>query len=433
MTVDPRGVAARLLLAAEGPGDFLENRLERDPAFVTLPPVDRRLCQDLVYGSLRWQGTLDWLATEAGAKRPPPPPARVLLHLGLYQLFWLDRIPEFAAVNESVRLATTLGVRPLGAFINAVLRQACRDRAPLRERLLALRVENPPLGWSHPAWLVERWTRRFGSEATAKLLAWNNSPPSTLVRCNTIKGTPDQLVERWKKEGVGYEPKAFPWVEDGLVYLIHPPGSLAALPSFIDGQFYVQDPSTLLAVHELAPQSGESILNLCSAPGGKTTQIAQMMGNQGAILATDESNGRLDLLVENCERLGVRCVTARSTLKGEIPNAAFDRVLVDSPCSNTGVLRRRIELRWRLRSEEIERLSRVQSRLLRQAASALRPGGRLVYSTCSLESEENESVIERFLGQNPAFHLLRATQLHPAADGVDGAFVASLERRLDAA
>jgi 16S rRNA (cytosine967-C5)-methyltransferase len=432
MTVDPRGVAARLLLAAEGPGDFLENRLERDPAFVALPPVDRRLCQDLVYGSLRWQGTLDWLAEEAGAKRPPPPPARVLLRLGLYQLFWLDRIPEFAAVNESVRLATTLGVRPLGAFINAVLRQACRDRPSLQGRLTALRVENPPLGWSHPAWLVERWSRRFGPDSTGKLLAWNNSPPSTYVRCNALKGTPEQLLESWQKEGVVSEPKAFPWIKDGLVHLIHPPGSLAALPSFMAGQFYVQDPSTLLAVRELDPQPGESILDLCSAPGGKTTHIAQQMGNQGSILATDESSGRLDLLVENCERLGVTCVTARSTLKGEIPTAAFDRVLVDSPCSNTGVLRRRIQLRWRLRPEELDRLSRVQLRLLVQAASAVRPGGRLVYSTCSLEAEENGTVIERFLEQNPAFQLLRTTQLHPAIDGVDGAFVATLERRPNA-
>jgi len=204
------------------------------------------------------------------------------------------------------------------------------------------------------------------------------------------------------------------------------------LPSFMAGQFYVQDPSTLLAVRELDPQPGESILDLCSAPGGKTTHIAQQMGNQGSILATDESSGRLDLLVENCERLGVTCVTARSTLKGEIPTAAFDRVLVDSPCSNTGVLRRRIQLRWRLRPEELDRLSRVQLRLLVQAASAVRPGGRLVYSTCSLEAEENGTVIERFLEQNPAFQLLRTTQLHPAIDGVDGAFVATLERRPNA-
>lgn len=423
-----RGVAARLLLAAEEPGDFLENRLERDAAFMGLAGVDRRLCQDLVFGALRWQRTLDWLGGKAGVQRPPPPPARVLLRLGLYQLFWLDRIPEFAAVNETVQLAQTLGARPLSGFLNAVLRQACRDRTGLQSQLAALKLENAPLGWSHPDWLVNRWSNRLVGQQIQELLAWNNSPPPIYVRCNQLKGTSVQLLEAWKVEGVEYEAKTFPWVDDGCVFTIRPPVSMATLPSFKEGRFYIQDPSTLLAVRELEARSGECILDLCAAPGGKTCHVAQMMGNRGQILATDESSGRLDLLTENCARLGVTCVTARSTLKAEVPSAGFDRVLVDSPCSNTGVLRRRIELRWRLQPEEIVRLSRVQIRLLKSAFPALKPGGRLVYSTCSLEPEENQEVVTQILGELGQLRLLKTTQLHPVSDHVDGAFVASFQR-----
>jgi 16S rRNA (cytosine967-C5)-methyltransferase len=423
-----RGVAVRLLLAAEEPGDFLENRLERDSGFMALAGVDRRLCQDLVFGILRWQRTLDWLGEKAGVQRPPPPPARVLLRLGLYQLFWLDRIPEFAAVNETVALAQTVGAKPLGGFLNAVLRRACRERAALQAQLLALKSENPALGWSHPEWLVTRWAKRLSGVQIQELLSWNNSPPPTYVRCNLLKGDSKQLQEAWKEEGVEYEAKSFPWVDEEQVFTIRPPGSLAALPSFRDGRFYVQDPSTLLAIRELAPKPGEAILDLCAAPGGKTCFAAQAMGNQGQILATDESQGRLELLSENCLRMGVTCVTAKTSIKAEIAAGSFDRVLVDSPCSNTGVLRRRIELRWRLRPEEIVRLSRVQLRLLKQAFSALKPGGRLVYSTCSLEPEENQGVVEQILAEEGRLQLLNSTQLQPVSDQVDGAFVASFQR-----
>lgn len=428
MIADARGVAARLLLAAERPGDFLENRLERDPAFVALPGPDRRLCQDLVFGTLRWQRTLDWLSVEAGARRPPPPPARILLRLGLYQLFWLDRIPEFAAVHETVRIAAALGAEPLSGFLNAVLRKACRDRISLENRLQELRTSQPAVGWSHPDWLVKRWVSAFGDEVAHRLLEWNNSPPSTLARCNRLKGDPGELTSLWEKEGVEFEPKSFPWIEDGTMFVLRPMGSLSELPSFKDGRFYIQDPSTLLAVRQLEPKPGDSILDLCAAPGGKTTMIAQIMENRGTILATDESQGRLNLLVENCNRLGISCVTPQLLLNDPIPAGPFDRVLVDSPCSNTGVLRRRIQLRWRLREEEIARLARVQTRLLHEASQVVKPGGRLVYSTCSLESDENRNVVAEFIRQHPEFSLLDSTQLHPVSQEVDGAFIATFER-----
>jgi len=208
------------------------------------------------------------------------------------------------------------------------------------------------------------------------------------------------------------------------------------LLSFQQGGFYIQDPSTLLAVRELDPQPGETILDLCAAPGGKLTHIAQLMRNEGCIIAHDTAAERLELVKENCTRLGVTCVETilASTLSSPVLRSTsdeggstlFDRILLDAPCSNTGVMRRRVDLRWRLRLEEIQRLQAVQLDLLRQAAPLLKPGGTLIYSTCSLEPGENREVINQFLDEHRGFKLDRERELLPFADNVDGAYVARL-------
>jgi 16S rRNA (cytosine967-C5)-methyltransferase len=194
--------------------------------------------------------------------------------------------------------------------------------------------------------------------------------------------------------------------------------------SFQDGWFYVQDPGTLLAGRQLDPQPGQAILDLCAAPGGKTTHLAQLLGNRGRIAARDNQPARIERLEENCRRLGATCVEI-SAAPGQ-----FDGILVDAPCSNTGVLRRRVDARWRLQPGEITRLSQAQSALLAQAALELKPGGVLVYSTCSLETEENEQVARKFLEEHPAFQLASERQLLPFVEEVDGAYVATLRRRV---
>ncbi|MFM2294937.1 MAG: hypothetical protein RLZZ350_1350, partial [Verrucomicrobiota bacterium] len=223
---------------------------------------------------------------------------------------------------------------------------------------------------------------------------------------------------------VGFAVVAREWTGDNLAFELqsHPP--LAFLKSFLAGGFYIQDPSTLLAVCALDPQPGETILDLCAAPGGKTTFIAQLMNNTGKIIAHDTPE-RVKLITENCTRLGVTNVEAVSTFNFQL--STFDRVLVDAPCSNTGVLRRRVDLRWRVTAEEIARLRATQVDLLALAASMLKPGGVLVYSTCSLEPEENSSVVKDFLAEHPQFKLESERQLTPFTDTVDGAFVARLK------
>jgi 16S rRNA (cytosine967-C5)-methyltransferase len=396
-----------------------------------LAPLDRALCHELVLGVIRWQATLDWVLEPRLQKHPPRPPVRILLRLGIYQLLWLDRIPAHAAVNETVELARRLGHGNETGFINAVLRGVARERDSLRTQLQALRETDLATAYSHPLWLCDRWIQRWGTADGRRLLEWNNTPAELYARVNTLRADPGKVLERWRMdENVGYDFFLRDWTGENLVFRLksHPP--MERWESLRAGWFYLQDPSTLLAVDLLNPQPGDQILDSCAAPGGKTSYIAQRLNNQGLILARDSSPERLDRLRENCARLGVTCVETERVSSRSIPPAGtparFDRALVDAPCSNTGVMRRRVELRWRVEAAELERLAALQLQLVRAAAAQLRPGGVLVYSTCSLEPEENEGVVRRVLAEHPEFQLEQERQLWPFRDGVDGAYAARL-------
>jgi 16S rRNA (cytosine967-C5)-methyltransferase len=486
----PRQIAAEVLQQRRAGGDFTESLLGRALAKAGLSPADRALCQELVYGVVRWQVALDWLIGRKTDGREQNPGLQNLLRLGLYQIFWLDRIPDHAAVHETVELAKHDGFASQAGFVNAVLRGYLREAAETQKLLAGLKTSQSALGWSHPEWLVARWQKRWGAEQTARLLEWNNTPPKTFARVNPLKiwegrhaGVPNQtgksgtatrhpsldefaaaLLAHWREENVEYDFVRRDWLEENLVFELksHPP--LASLESFRQGWFYVQDPGTLLAACQLGAQPGETILDMCAAPGGKTMFLAQLMDNQGRIVAQDISEERLKLIRENCTRLGVTCVetvlndwnrphpdplpqereqqsssrkiSSNVRFADQLPSIPplpegkpFDRVLVDAPCSNTGVMRRRVDLRWRIQPEEIERLHSVQLALLKQAASKLKPGGVLIYSTCSLEPEENQEVVKEFLAGHAGFKLDDERELLPFRDNVDGAFVARLKRR----
>lgn len=490
----PRQIAARVLQRRDS-GEFVENLLEEafapasspspslsssksngqsrdrarrddsrtrtkdeDDSRQSLSPKDRGLCQELVYGVVRWQATLDWLiARKTTPGRNQKPALQNLLRLGLYQIFWLDRIPNHAAVNETVEQAKQSGFGPQAGFVNAVLRGYLREFDATKTLLADLKIAQPHLGYSHPEWLVTRWQEHWGKEKTAQLMEWNNTPPKTYARINTLKfpstgmvelrespiplqsfgppGTrppdikdPGALLTQWRDENIDYDFVRRDWFEENLMFELksHPP--LARVASFQRGYFYIQDPSTLLAVAELNPKPGETILDLCAAPGGKLTYIAQLMRNEGRVVAHDISDERLKLIGENCTRLGVTCAETVSSSKFKIQNSKFNKILLDAPCSNTGVMRRRVDLRWRIRAEEINRLHDTQLNLLRQAAEHLRPGGTVVYSTCSLEPEENQEVVREFVRTNPGFRLESQRELLPFADATDGAFVARMTK-----
>jgi len=425
----PREIAARVLLQRDRGADYVEHLIEAE--LPSLAPGDRALCQELTYGVVRWQRTLDWLIARKTAGRTQKAALQTLLRLGLYQMFWLDRIPDHAVVNETVALARQLGYGPQSGFINAMLRGRARERDETKKLLEEIKTAQPGLGYSHPDWLCERWQKRWGPEKLRQLLDWNNTAPKLFARLNTLRTDAAKLLEQWRREGIEYDFVRRDWFEENLVFELKSHPSLATLPSLNQGLFYVQDPSTLLAVHELDPQPGETVLDLCASPGGKTTYIAQLVQNRGRIVAEDLNRIRLELLRENCARLGVACAEYASHIGIAVPEltAQADRVLVDVPCSNTGVMRRRVDLRWRIRPEEIERLRSTQLELLHDAAVQTKPGGVLIYSTCSLEPEENGVAVKEFLASHPDFDLDRQRELLPFSDGVDGAFVATLRRR----
>jgi 16S rRNA (cytosine967-C5)-methyltransferase len=428
----PREIALRVLLAARE-NAYVEDALDQELAANPMPTVDRGLCRELAFGVVRWRATLDWLITRMADGREPRPDLREILRLGFYQIFWLTRIPDHAIVNETVALARFGGFEAQAGFVNAMLRRGLRERDHTSIALEELKETDPATGWSHPAWLVERWERTLGSESTHNLLRWDNSPPPTFARINTHRTTSADLEAAWTAEKVKFLKREFPWTGPDVVYELISHPSLATMPSFQQGGFYLQDPSTLFAVEELAPQPGETILDACAAPGGKSTYIAQKMQNRGRIVAEDADKTRLGLIRENYQRLGLTCIDAAVTPAKPLPATAgnlhgFDRILVDAPCSNSGVLRRRIQLRWRIRPEEIARLRQTQLDILRLHAPRLKPGGVLVYSTCSLEKEENRDVVEAFVAENPEFTLQRDRQLTPFQDQVDGAYVARLKK-----
>jgi 16S rRNA (cytosine967-C5)-methyltransferase len=432
----PREIAVRILQQRRG-GEYVEHLLETGLARTSLSSAaDRHLCQELVYGIVRWQATLDWLILRKTENKVQKPIIQDLLRLGLYQIFWLDRIPAHAAVNETVQLTRQYGYTRQAGFINAVLRGYVREAAATRAILQELKAGEPAKGYSQPDWLVQRWRQRWGPENARRLLEWNNTPPKTYARINLLKADPGKLLEQWREENVDYDFFRCDWAEENLVFELKSHPALAHLPSFRQGLFYVQDPSTLLSVHALGAKPGETVLDICAAPGGKLTYIAQLMRNEGRLVAYDPSPQRLQMLTENCARLGVACASIlpppAQGQPGDNPLAGqalrFDRILVDAPCSNTGVMRRRVDLRWRIRPEEIERLRLAQMDLLKISSALLVPGGTLVYSTCSLEPEENGELVREFLKANSQFEIKFERALLPFADGVDGAFVAALQR-----
>lgn len=429
----PRQIALRILQRHAEGSEYAEDLLSAELKKQQLAPNDRALVHELVCGIIRFQRTLDWIIEQKTDGRPQQPIIRTLLHLGLYQLLWLDRIPSHAAVHETVELAKDLKLGPISGFVNAVLRGVARELPQFREKLAELETVLPEVRHSHPAWLCRRWENRYGKEHLLTLLRWNNAPPPVFARHNSLRGDVASLESAWTQEGVRFTRREFPWASKlnlNIYELLEHP-SLTSLPSFQSGLFYIQDPSTLFAVAELQAQPGETILDLCSAPGGKTTLIAQCMQNQGRIIAQDTHRARMELVRQNCTRLGVNCVRISSTTGITHPelSIAFDRILVDAPCSNSGVMRRRVDLRWRITPEEIQRLQVTQQELMKDAAVQLKSGGTLVYSTCSLEPEENQAVTKWFLSQHPEFRCAKETQLTPFGDGVDGAYIAQFIKR----
>ena len=399
-----RAAAVRVLERVERDAAWADRALEAEVGRRRLAPRDAALATELVFGTLRWQRYLDWILAPHSRRRLAAldPRVRVVLRVSAYQLAFLERVPPFAAVNDAVSLAR--GRPGVAGYVNAVLRALARrgprerEPAPPRDPLEALATR-----CSCPTWLAARWVERWGAvEAEALMRALCERPPLTL-RANTLRTTREALGARLAaEEGLAWRPTT--WAPEGLV--VGPGGAPGAWRAFAEGAFAVQDEASMLVGHLLAPRAGETVADVCAAPGTKTTHLAQLMEDRGRVLALDPAPARLARVREAAARLGTASVEALDgTVEALAPRfrEACDAVLVDAPCSNLGVLRRNPEVKWRRQPADLAASARGQGRILAAAAAMVRPGGRLVYATCSLEPEENAEVAGAFLAAHPGF------------------------------
>jgi 16S rRNA (cytosine967-C5)-methyltransferase len=384
-----------------------------------LKPADRALCHELVLGVLRWQLWLDKLV-EHYAKRAVESldlPVRSALRMGLYQLRFLTRVPASAAVNEAVNLVRSARVSSAAAFVNAVLRRAIREADFDPSTAVVDPLEKLAIETSHPRWLVERWARQFGVEEAAAFARANNRVPPTAFRVvdRDFTDLENQLVLEPSKVAENA------WRVSGAASRLR---ELAA-----EGKIYLQDEASQLVAQTVEIQPGERVLDLCAAPGSKTTLMALRANDSALIVASDRSPTRLNTVVKTGELqklTSIKSVVLDATKSLPFDNSVFDRILIDAPCSGTGTLRRNPEIRYRISENDIHTLATQQKLFLQNATRVLKPGGQLVYSTCSVERDENEQVIDAFLAANTNFQLTKTTRTWPHHEGTDGFFIASL-------
>lgn len=420
-----REVALRVLDACHRQGAWADGALKRELTRAGLEPRDAALASRLVYGVMQNQLLLDYYLAAFASRglESLGPKALNILRLGAYQLLMMDKIPAMAAVNESVELAKRYAKGPKTAgFVNAMLRNLDRSRNSL-PALPQDPMERLSVQYSHPLWLVRTFAAQVGEAELEELLAADNAPAPITAQVNTLKATPQTLARRLEEEGATVKGH---WLPDCLE--LTGTGNLEQLPSFQEGLFYVQDPAAKLAVLAAEPKAGESVLDLCAAPGGKSFAAAIAMGGQGRIVSRDIYQRKVKELTASANRLGLTCV---ETAEGDATRAVegqFDLVIADVPCSGLGIIRKKPDIRYK-DPEAFQALLPIQAAIARNAAQAVAPGGRLLYATCTLRREENEQQVERFLAGHADFVLTRQETLWPHRRGTDGFFYAVLARR----
>lgn len=447
MTQNPRQLAF-LALRAIQKGAFADVAIDKVLQQAQLNTLDKRLLTELVYGTVRRQRTLDALIDQFAKKnaQQQPPDLRIILHLGLYQLRYLNQIPASAAVDTTVELAKQNKLSGLTGFVNGLLRQYVRSSQILGTDPLNLPDDSiARLGILHsfPDWIIQVWLDQFGFEETEKLCLWMNQPPQIDLRINTLKTTLEEVETAMQTQGIAVD--RLPNLPNALRL---PPsaGAIQNLPGYQEGWWIVQDSSAQLVGYLVDPKPGETIVDACAAPGGKTMHLAELMQDQGTVWAIDRTASRLKKLEQNLDRLGlnsVRIQTGDSRTLTQFEGTC-DRVLVDAPCSGLGTLNRHADARWKQTPESVQELSQMQREILDRAATWVKPNGTLVYATCTLHPSENESVIQDFLNRHPDWSLDRPSsdspvtkfinteswiKVLPHCHNMDGFFMARLKKQ----
>ena len=433
-TNNPRELALAILDRVDRRQAYADVLLSARLDQAALPAADAALLTRVVYGTLRWRGRIDWVL--GGLLRKPlkdlDPLVRNLLRLGGYELLFLDRVPAYATVNELVELARRRAGPGKARLVNAVLRRISRQERDAWTPPASGKSGDVAALVSHPSWLAGMWREQFGADESRRLMEANNEEAPLVLRANQRRIDRDALVRRLCSRGIDARPGAW----SPLAVRLRGSASPADLAEFREGLCQVQGEASQMVGFLTGPEPGMRVLDVCAAPGGKTTHMAELMDDRGEIVACDISERGLGRLADNTRRLGLGCILAHAgdaarALPGE--PEGFDRVLVDAPCSGLGTLRAHPEIRWRRTPEDLQRLAALQAGILDQAAPRVRPGGVLVYATCTLARVENERVVEGFVERHPDFAVEDAAAHLPEAARAmtDGRYFVALPHRHD--
>ncbi len=444
----PRETALKILYEINKSGAYSNIALNKNLEDNKLSNLDRAFITELVYGNLKRKLTIDYIIDQFSSVKIKKLSPWILniLRLGVYQLVFMDKIPESAACNESVNLAKRYGHSASSRYVNAVLRNVARSKGKLeypdKNKDLTTYLS---IKYSHPEWMVKSWLIRFGESFTEELLKSNNETAPLTVRINTLKTNREELQTELRKEGFETEPARY--IKNALT--INNPTSITKMEAFVKGLFQVQDESSMMVAQILDPKPGELVIDVCSAPGGKATHLAELMQNKGEVVARDVHEHKIKLIKEASERLGIDIISSEvfdaleqdSNLSGKA-----DRVLVDAPCTGLGIIRRKPDIKWTRSANDLTEIVKLQEKILKSSSSYVKPGGVLVYSTCTIEPKENEEQVNKFLQANREFELedisefipeglIKATakegyiQLYTNTDGVDGFFISKMRKR----
>ncbi|RBP41107.1 16S rRNA (cytosine(967)-C(5))-methyltransferase RsmB [Garciella nitratireducens] len=443
---NPREVALKVLYEIDKNNAYSNICLKKILNHTSLKPLDRAFVTQLVYGVIKNKFKIDWIISQFSNTpiKKISPWVLNILRLGIYQMLYLDKIPQSAAVNESVKLGKKYGHKRISGFINGILRSISRSPQEILQPDKKDIVHFLSIYYSHPKWMVEKWIKEYGKDFTIDLLKKNNEAPSISVRTNTLKISRERLIDLLQKEDI--VTKKGEWCPEAII--LENISNIDKNKYFKEGLFQVQDQSSMLVAHVLNPKENQLVIDVCAAPGGKTTHIAQKMNNTGKIIARDIYDHKLSLIKQNRDRLGISNIILEKYNALEVDSDLIgqaDRVLLDAPCSGLGIIRRKPDLKWNKCFNDIKKITILQYKMLENAGKYLKKGGILVYSTCTINPDENFNIVKKFLTKNSNFKIVPILpicekmekhkeieegylQLFPNIDFVDGFFISKIQR-----
>lgn len=412
--INAREIAMKAIYDVEFNGAYSNMVLKK--ALSGAEKQDKGFTTTLVYGTISRKLTLDYVIERYSKLKLKKISKYILiiLRMGLYQLMFMDKIPESAAVNESVKLAKHYGHGASAGFVNGILRSYIRNGIKISD-------DNLSVKYSYPEWLCNQWINDFGFEFTEKLMAAMNTEPKITIRYNALKTTQEELKTLFEENGIHSEANGISLVCEGF--------DVSHDKLYLDGFYSVQDTAASNAAIELSPRAGDTVIDMCAAPGGKTTHLAEIMENKGKILAFDIHKHKIKLIEANAKRLGIGIIDAQiadGTVFDERLRNTADKILCDVPCSGLGIIRRKPDIKWN--KDDTNELRDIQKKILENAAEYLKHGGEIVYSTCTIDHRENEDITSEFLKNHSDFEKLSEKTYYPHTDGTDGFYICKMRR-----